>query len=169
MCIIYRFVAYATPKTFAENPVFMRLLGKNLSSLIFSRVFLPTTRAGLKFAMRTQFVQNDRPQDESIQLVPKASKIKAIRDIRAVKPPCPGILTAIYCPQQIRAMSACFGLSQGDLESEYPLCTAVISCWCSLSEKLFSILCQSFFHPIIILALLSPSHSDVVQLRSGVT
>ena len=25
----------------------------------------------------------------------------------------------IYCPQQIRAMSACFGLTQGDLESEY--------------------------------------------------
>ena len=38
----------------------------------------------------------------------------------------------------MRAMSACFGLSQGDLESEYPHCTAVISCWSSLSEKLFS-------------------------------
>ena len=25
----------------------------------------------------------------------------------------------IYCPQQMRAMSACFGLKQGDLESEY--------------------------------------------------
>ena len=57
--------------------------------------------------------------------------MEAIRDIRAVKSPCPGLLTAIYCPQQI------IGLSHGDLESEYPHCTATITCWCSLSEKLF--------------------------------
>ena len=73
---------------------------------------------------------------------------KAIRDVRAVKTPCPGILTAICCPQQTRAMSACFGLSQGDLESEYPHCTAVITCWCSLSEKLFTYFISFFFHPI---------------------
>ena len=35
-------------------------------------------------------------------------------------------------------MSAFFGLSKGDLESEYPHCTVVKTCWCSLSEKLFS-------------------------------
>ena len=42
----------------------------------------------------------------------------------------------IYCPQQIRAMDACFGLTQGDLESEYNT-----SFFCSV----FSII---FFFPI---------------------
>ena len=57
---------------------FYSLIGyKNLSSPIFSRVFLhTTTRVGQKFAMRPQFVQNAQPQDECIQLVPGASKIK---------------------------------------------------------------------------------------------
>ena len=32
-------------------------------------------------------------------------------------------------------MSACFGFSRGDVESEYPHCTAITSCWCSSSEK----------------------------------
>ena len=70
------FVAYATPKQIAESPVFSRLLGKNLSSLIFSRVLLHTTLVGQKIAMRPQLVQNARSQDESIQLVPRPSKIK---------------------------------------------------------------------------------------------
>ena len=71
------FVAYATAKKNAENTVFIRLLGRNLSSLIHSRVFLRTTRVGQKIAMRPQFAQkNARPQDESIQLVPRASKMK---------------------------------------------------------------------------------------------
>ena len=38
-CYNHLFVDYATPKKNAENPVFIRLLGKNLRSLIFSRVF----------------------------------------------------------------------------------------------------------------------------------
>ena len=71
------FVAYATQKTIAEYTDFIRLLGKNLvSSLTFSRVFLHTTRLGKKIAMRPQFVQHARPQDESIQLVLRASKAK---------------------------------------------------------------------------------------------
>ena len=41
-------------------------------------------------------------------------KDKAIRDTKAAKSPYPGVLTAIYYPQQIRATSVCFGLSQGD-------------------------------------------------------
>ena len=40
------FVAYA------ENPVFIRLLGENVSSLMFSRVFLHKSRVGKKIAMR---------------------------------------------------------------------------------------------------------------------
>ena len=44
-------VAYATRKQIAEKPVFIHLLGKYMSSLIFSRVFLHATRIGQKFAM----------------------------------------------------------------------------------------------------------------------
>ena len=54
-------------------------------------------------------------------------------------------------------MNAGFGLPQGDLELENTQRTAVPTCWCSLSEKLFSC-CVSFLPiPYIILALLSPS------------
>ena len=71
------FVAYVTPKTFAENLDLIFAYGKNLfNSLIFSRVFLHTTRVRQRFAMRPQFLQNARPQDESIQLVPRVSKMK---------------------------------------------------------------------------------------------
>ena len=87
--------------------------------------------------MRPQFVQNAPPRDKSIYTVGTQS-VKNKPCIRAVKSSYPGILTAIYCPQQIRAMSACFDLSQGYLVSEYPHCTAVISCWCGLSETLIS-------------------------------
>ena len=46
----HRFVAYATPKKNAKKPDSIRLLGKKLRSLIFSLVFLHTTRVGQKFA-----------------------------------------------------------------------------------------------------------------------
>ena len=45
-CYNHLFVAYATPKKNAESPVFIRLLGKKLSSLLFLRVFLHTNRVG---------------------------------------------------------------------------------------------------------------------------
>ena len=95
-------------------------------------------------------------------------KDKAIRDIiRTAKSPCPGIQPSHILPTtQIRSMSACSDLSQGDFESEHLHCTAVFTCWCSLSEKLFSILCLFSSHPI--LALLSPSLPAVDQgSRSG--
>ena len=37
------FVAHATPKQIADDPVFVRLLGKNMSSLKFSLAFLHAT------------------------------------------------------------------------------------------------------------------------------
>ena len=46
------FVACATTKKIAENPDFIRLLGKNLSSLLFSRVFLHNTSVGQTFKIR---------------------------------------------------------------------------------------------------------------------
>ena len=79
-------------------------------------------------------------------------KDKAFRGMRAVKSSCPGILTAIICAQQIRAMSACFGWSRGDLESEYPHGTAVISCWCSILKSCSRIVSVLFF-PIPYLSL----------------
>ena len=93
----YLFVAYATPKSFVENAVFIRLywIQPKLANIFTG--FLHTTRVGQKFAMRPQFVQNARPQDKSIQLVGTQSvKDKAIRDniLRTVKTPChicPGI------------------------------------------------------------------------------
>ena len=74
-----------------------------------------------------QFLQNARPQDEYIQLLvgTQSAENSAIRDIGAVKSQSPGIPTAVYCPQQIRAMSACVGLSQRDIEAECPHYTAL--------------------------------------------
>ena len=138
-----------------EIPISFAYWVRNLSSLMFSRVFLHTTRVG----------PCDRNSYQTLDLgmnlcswCPERHD-KNIRDIRrALKSPCPGILTAIvdvavltltrtiksvvtgqapvtlelrntpgkkntnkpklvhmYCPQQIRAISACFGLTQGDL------------------------------------------------------
>ena len=69
---------------------------RNLSLLLIFASFLAcTTSVGQKITMRPQFVPNARRRDESMQLVPRASRKKNIRDIRrAVKSPCPGILTA---------------------------------------------------------------------------
>ena len=108
------FVAYPTSEKNAENPNFIRLLGKSLSSLIFSGVCLHTTRVGQTSAPRPKFLQTARPQDETVGT--QSVKDKIIRDISAVKTPCPGIRTAIHCRQQISAMNAYFGLSQGDIE-----------------------------------------------------
>ena len=58
-------------KNIAGNLDSIRFLGKNLGSLIFSRVFLHNTRVRQTFTMRPQFVQNARPRDESIRLVPR--------------------------------------------------------------------------------------------------
>ena len=69
------FVAYAEPKKIAENSDFIRLLGhKPKLANVFAVFFLHTTRVGQKFAMRPQFVSNARPRDESVQLVPRASR-----------------------------------------------------------------------------------------------
>ena len=63
--------------------------------------------------------QLQRHRQHTARRMPNSTHTTAAR----MKPP------AIYCPLQIRAMSACFGLSQGDLEWEYPLycCTRVFS------------------------------------------
>ena len=66
------FVAYAAAKKIAEIPISFAYWVRNLSSLIFLRVFLHTIRGGQKIDMRPQFVPNARPHDESIQLVPRA-------------------------------------------------------------------------------------------------
>ena len=66
-------------------------------------------------------------------------------------------------------MRACFGFSQSDLASEYPHCTAELSCWCSLSEKLFSY-CISFFpHPIYYpFTTLALPPSSITQIRGHI-
>ena len=75
---IHLFVAYAAhvEKKSLKNPIPFAYLVRNLSSLIFSRVFLHTNRVGQKVAMRPQpqVVPNARPRDESMHLVSRVSR-----------------------------------------------------------------------------------------------
>ena len=112
--------------------------------------------------MRPHFVENARPRDESIQLVPRASKF---REMRAVKSPCPGVLTAIYCPQQIRAMSACFGLPQGDLESDTPILLLYLLVGVACLKSCSHIV--SFFSPSHLFSL-HYSHPPSHQIRGHI-
>ena len=133
------FVAYAAPKNIAENSDFIRLLGQKPK---LANIFAGFLAYYLRRAKKLPCDRNRKSYqtlDLGMNLCSCAQgvTVKPFGIIRrAVKSPCPGILTAIsiYCPQQIRAMDACFGLTQGELESEYNTCTPFLS---SLSFLLF--------------------------------
>ena len=80
---------------------------------MFSRAFLATYSSRVKVHHATAIRTKALDLRMNLDTVGTQSvKDKAVRDRMAVKSACSGILTATYCLQQIRAMGACFGLSQ---------------------------------------------------------
>ena len=70
--------------------------------------------------MRPQFVPNAWPRDESMQLVPRASRWSPSRRKKSGQIAISRHTNSQrYCPQQRRAMRAYFGLTQADCESDY--------------------------------------------------
>ena len=124
-------------------PISIAYWVRNLSSLIFSRVFLHTTRA-----RRNNACDRNRKSYKTLGLgmnlcswCPERHK-KANRDNQKSGRIAMSRHTnsRIYFPQQMRAMSACFELTQGDLESEYDN-TPFLSSLTFLFSSLFQLTC----------------------------
>ena len=87
-------------KQFLKMPISLTsLLSKNPTIMLSNNFagFLHSTRVGHKFAIYATAIRTKSSTPGWIYTVDTQSvKDRAIRDIRAVDSPCPGLLTAIY-------------------------------------------------------------------------
>ena len=136
---------YAAPKKITENSDFIRLSGRkpNLANILSDFVAYYSRRAKDCHAAAISYQTLDlgmnlrrwcpERHDKAIQEHKEIGQIAMPRHTNS----------HIHCLQQIRAMSACFGLTQGDLESENEYNAPLLS-------SVFSI---RFFFPIDLLLL----------------
>ena len=117
------FVAYAAPKKIAENSDFIRLLGQKPKLANIFAGFLAYYLRRAKKLPRDRNCKSYQTLDLGMNLFSGCPE-RHDKAIRNHKKSCQIAMSRranshIYCPQQIRAMNACFGLTQGDIESEY--------------------------------------------------
>ena len=97
----HNFVVYVTPKTIAASPDFVRFLRKKTKLANIFAGFLEYLSSKANIHHPTANLTNLSTPGPSYTVCTQSVKGKDIGDLRAVTSPCPGIRTAIYCPQEI--------------------------------------------------------------------